>query len=60
MIYKFKDLDAIMEVELIDDENRVNFMIETEDFKTMINLEQKDVFRLIGALHLIHKDMSNE
>lgn len=57
MIYKFKDLDATMEVELIDDENRVNFMIETEDFQTMINLEQKDVFRLIGALHLLYKEM---
>lgn len=61
MIYKFNDetrIDANVEFELID--NRLSiFSIDNHKGETVsISIDKKDVFRLIGALHLIQKEMN--
>lgn len=62
MIYKFEDLEthACLEIEHIESGNVVNFMIENGDIGLVVNLNRKDVFKLIGALHLLHKEMKDE
>ena len=63
MIYKFEcnELeDSFMEVELRDDlsSEYVQFTIEyPKDIPLCILLSKKDVYHLIGALHLLHKEM---
>jgi hypothetical protein len=65
MIYKFTEFNAgmIMEIEHISntlpENDTINFSIHEDgtDEKLMINLTKKEVFKLIGALHLLHKEM---
>jgi hypothetical protein len=63
MIYKFEDYDTIMEVELFNEDNsgelidKVDFTITQEKGFFNVRLKKKDVFMLIGALHLLHKEM---
>jgi hypothetical protein len=56
MIYKFTDetrIDSNIEFELID-----NYLsIHSKDLKEEEFVNKKDVFKLIGALHCIQKDM---
>lgn len=59
MIYKFecKEInECSMEIELIDE--LVVFSInETGEIPLKVFIEKKDVYHLIGALHLLHKEM---
>lgn len=63
MIYKFECneiKDSAMEVELRSDlsSDYVSFTIEHEvDVYMSIFLSKKDVYHLVGALHLIQKEM---
>jgi hypothetical protein len=59
MIYKFecKDIDFCnLEVELRD-ENVVFTIEEQGTIPLSIFLDKKDIYHLIGALHLLHKEM---
>jgi len=59
MIYKFENESATLEVQQFNDET-VFFTIidEVEDDNYLIaHLSKKDVYHLIGALHLIQKEM---
>lgn len=57
MIYKFRDSDISMEIEQCG-ESTISIYIheENEDFRA-ISLDKKDVYKLIGALHLLHKEL---
>ena len=65
MIYKFIDDENgnVFEIQLIENEQPandvINFNIECyeSDKILSVNLHKKDVFRLIGALHMLHKEM---
>lgn len=68
MIYKFDkhDQNSCLEVELFNEENQtpnlddnVEFSIIQHDSDSFvsISLSKKDIYRLIGALHLLHKEM---
>jgi len=63
MIYKFECneiKDSAMEVELRDDlsSGYVSFTFDnSEELPMSIFLSKKDVYHLVGALHLIQKEM---
>lgn len=66
MIYKFKDhAEKIMEVELFNKENFIEQCIDSIDFtitnenedSIYFSMTKIEVFKLIGALHLLHKEM---
>ena len=66
MIYKFNNHEkgVSLEIELFNEENQskelpdsVNFSIDDETQFVDIDLSKQDVYRLIGALHLLHKEM---
>lgn len=62
MIYKFKQDDqaVILEVELINDQapvDMVQLTIMAEHGSNCVYLYKEDVYKLIGALHLLHKEM---
>ena len=67
MIYKFETyvIPSIMEVELTETDEIGNnspvvlFAIKEQGFDDWhtIELSKDDVFKLIGALHLLHKEM---
>jgi|688.fasta_scaffold505626_1 hypothetical protein len=67
MIYKFSNDGIDLEIELIQEkeggivleENTVFSMkhYQNSDEWISINLDKKDVYRFIGALHLLHKEM---
>lgn len=59
MIYKFEcnEIDLCnLEVELRD-ENVVLTIEEQDVIPSSIFLNKKDIYHLIGALHLLHKEM---
>ncbi len=59
MIYKFTDetrIDSNIEFELIDNYLSIYSKNLKEEFVN-ISLTKEDVFKLIGALHCIQKDM---
>jgi len=64
MIYKFKELPTDMEMEVELMKEGVDYVsisikdIDDSQWQT-INLEKDDVYKLIGALHLLHKEMRN-
>lgn len=69
MIYKLKQHETgmTMEVELFNESNQsiqvpdcINFSMfdeDTPDSYYSINLNKSDVFKLIGVLHMLHKEM---
>ena len=61
MIYKFQNKISSMEVELFQDEDNtkdyVTFSINVDDNWRDISLDKQDVYHLIGALHLLQKEM---
>lgn len=61
MIYKFQNKMSSMEVELFQDEDNpkdyVTFSINVDDNWRDISLDKQDVYHLIGALHLLQKEM---
>jgi hypothetical protein len=68
MIYKFQEDFKLLEVELFNEDNQsmgmednVCFSIKDEtneqDEWVSISIKKKDVYHLIGALHLLHKEM---
>jgi len=58
MIYKFQDEAPTLEVELFN-ENSVCFTIFDEvDNPVNAYLSKKDIYHLIGALHLLQKEMN--
>ena len=65
MIYKFKDSDDFtLEVERFTNETDygavdvVSFTsVNNDDTLISVELDKKDIYHLIGALHLLHKEM---
>ena len=68
MIYKFDkhDQNSCLEVELFNEENQTPELDDSVEFSNIqhdsdsyvaISLNKKDIYRLIGALHLLHKEM---
>ena len=60
MIYKFTDetrIDSNIEFELIDNYLSIHSKDLKEEEFVNISLNKEDVFKLIGALHCIQKDM---
>lgn len=64
MIYKFQKLHSELEVELSkagDDEDYDTVMISVkyDDQNTWVtsSLDKNDIYHLIGAFHLLHKQM---
>ena len=68
MIYKFDkhDQNSCLEVELFNEENQTPELDDSVEFSIIqhdsdsyvaISLNKKDIYRLIGALHLLHKEM---
>jgi hypothetical protein len=57
MIYKFQDEATLMEVEQFS-ETSIRFSVFDEDDSPVhAYLSKKDIYHLIGALHLLHKEM---
>jgi len=68
MIYKFRDQQGVydMEVELFNEENQSSDLDDNIEISLIkngkeatITLSKKEVYRLIGALHYLHKDTAN-
>jgi len=66
MIYKFTEYESgmIMEIEHMQNDHpekdTINFLIfedGSDEVGLGVHLNKKDVFKLIGALHLLHKEM---
>lgn len=67
MIYKFTEEFKLLEIELFNSENEsaaseenVCFSIKDEvgtDEWITVSLNKKDVYSMIGALHLLYKEM---
>jgi hypothetical protein len=60
MIYKFENETSTLEVERFSNETVCFTIIDeiNEDNNCLIaNLSKKDIYHLIGALHLIQKEM---
>lgn len=62
MIYKFKqdDQDLILEIEHLKEQEGVNMVeltIISQHVSQSIYLYKDDIYKLIGALHLIQKEM---
>lgn len=61
MTYKFKQENASfeMEVEFLPSENMVNFQLTNLNTgkESGIDINKEDVYKLIGVLHLLHKEM---
>jgi hypothetical protein len=67
MIYKFTDEFKLLEFELFNSENQsaeleehICFSVKDEvgsDEWISVSLNKKDVYNMIGALHLLHKEM---
>jgi hypothetical protein len=61
MIYAFKDDSTVLEV-LREDKHRISFITtqshsHSDDSCTYMTLDEKDLFDLIGALHLLRKQL---
>jgi hypothetical protein len=64
MIYKFETKHAVLEIELskAEDEEENDTVMVSVKYSDMIgfvtkSLYKNDVYKLIGALHLLHKEM---
>ena len=64
MIYKFETKHVVLEIELSKaedeyEEDSVMFSIKYNDMISFVtkSLLKDDVYKLIGALHLLHKEM---
>lgn len=60
MIYKFNHCTSQLEVQLLQEETEaIEFSIrcEKDGIWNTIYLSKKEVYHLIGALHLLHKEM---
>ena len=65
MIYKFSNEGIDLEIELIQEKDaekvlKENTSISIKDYNERwitIDLSKKNVYNLIGALHLLHKEM---
>ena len=65
MIYKFENDFSVLEVELFNEENQSQELLDNvlisiknkDEVWYSIPLIKKDVYHLIGALHLLHKEM---
>jgi hypothetical protein len=60
MIYKFNHYTSELEVELLQEEKeaiQLSIKTERDNIWNNIYLSKKEVFHLIGALHLLHKEM---
>lgn len=62
MIYKFENSETIqLEIEYLPVENVLQVSMRNEDESPdewiSLHLSRYDVYKLIGALHLLHKEM---
>lgn len=57
MIYKFEKVSSDLELKNFNDEELELRIINPESDECIIYLDKKDVYHLIGALHLLHKEM---
>ena len=56
MVYKFRNYETDLEVELLDDECIISIHPDGSQQQT-VYLSQQEVYKLIGCLHEIQKDM---
>ena len=59
MIYKFRNYEKDLEVELVDNECLITIHPDGE-VQQSIYLSPNEVYKLIGCLHEIQKDMKKE
>lgn len=59
MIYKFQDETTTLEVELFNEKSVVFTVLDENNEPVCAYLNKKDIYHLIGALHLIHKEMNS-
>jgi hypothetical protein len=64
MIYKLKEENSPMQMEIRKESEfyehetlEIKVICGDEDDSHMIRITKKDVYHLIGALHLLHKEM---
>lgn len=57
MIYKFEKVSSDLEIKNFNDDELELRIINPESDECIIYLDKKDVYHLIGALHLLHKEM---
>jgi hypothetical protein len=64
MIYKFEEENTPMQMEIKKDSEfyeyetlEIKVICEAVDRALVIRINKKDVYHLIGALHLLHKEM---
>jgi hypothetical protein len=57
MIYKFQDEATTMEVEQFNEKTISFSILDENDNPVNAYLSKKDIYHLIGALHLLHKEM---
>jgi hypothetical protein len=57
MIYKFEDEATTLEVELFNEKNVSFSVLNENEIPITAYLKKKDIYHLIGALHLLHKEM---
>lgn len=57
MIYKFEKVSADLEVKNFNNAEVEFRVISAECIETFVYLDKVDVYHLIGALHLLQKEM---
>lgn len=57
MIYKFEKVSSDLELKNFNGQELELRIITPESDGCIIYLDKKDVYHLIGALHLLHKEM---
>lgn len=57
MIYKFEKVSSDLELKNFNGQELELRIITPESDECIIYLDKKDVYHLIGALHLLHKEM---
>jgi hypothetical protein len=58
MIYKFQDEATTLEVELFNEKSVIFTVLDENDERVCVYLNKKDIYHLIGALHLLQKEMN--
>lgn len=57
MIYKFKDNEKNLEIELLSEKTVLFSIFNESNYPVRISLTKKDIYHLIGSLHLLQKEM---
>jgi hypothetical protein len=57
MIYKFNDKEKNLEIELLSEKTVIFSIFNECNNPVRISLSKKDIYHLIGSLHLLQKEM---